>query len=194
MDRREAISRIAMVMGGTLLSTDSLFATASRVVQAHDDEMHGTGIFSKKQVKIMDEMADVILPRTATPGAKDAKTVGQFMARYISDCHEEREQKIALDGLAKLDDECKKRYGKAFMKCERQQQHDFFAELDAEQRAYTKAKKPSDPAHWFRLFWELSLFGFFTSEVGSTQVLRWVMVPGKYETIPYKKGDRAWGG
>lgn len=194
MDRREAISRIAMVMGGTLLSTDSVFATASRVVEDYDGDAPGIGLFTKKQIKIMDEMADVILPRTTTPGAKDAKTVGQFMARFISDCHEEREQKIALNGLAKLDEECKKRYGKTFMKASRQQRHDFFAELDAEQRAYTKSKKADEPVHWFRLFWELSLFGFFTSEVGSTQVLRWTMVPGRYETIPYKKGDRAWGG
>ncbi len=194
MDRREAISRIALVMGGTMLSTDSVFATASRVVEDLDGDAPGIGIFTKKQVKIMDEMADVILPRTATPGAKDAKTVGQFMARYISDCHEEREQVLALGGLDKLDLDCQKRFGKPFLKCSREQATSYFADLDKEQRAYTKAKDSHEPTHWFRLFWELSLFGFFTSEVGSTQVLRYVQVPGRYETIEYKKGDRAWGG
>ncbi len=198
MDRRTAISRIALVMGGTFLSSDSIFAAASSVVENFDDDApgiaSGEGIFSKKQIKMLDEIADVILPRTKTPGAKDAKTVGTFMARYISDCKDESQQKIALGGLAKLDEECKKRFGKKFMKTSRENQTKYFSELDAEQRVYTKAKKAEDPPHWFRQFWELSLFGFFTSEVGSTQVLRWEMVPGRYETIDYKKGDRAWGG
>jgi hypothetical protein len=40
---------------------------------------------------------------------------------------------------------------------------------------------------------ELTLLGFFTSEVGATKALRYVAVPGKYEgCVDYKKGDRAW--
>jgi hypothetical protein len=40
---------------------------------------------------------------------------------------------------------------------------------------------------------ELTLWGFFTSEVGATKVLRYVAVPGKFEgCVDYKKGDKAW--
>jgi hypothetical protein len=40
---------------------------------------------------------------------------------------------------------------------------------------------------------ELTLLGFFTSEVGATQALRYLPVPGKYDgNVPYKKGDKAW--
>jgi hypothetical protein len=193
MDRREALQRISILLGGSVIGADS-FLSGTLKALGNMEDAPAIGLFSKKQVKMMDEIADVILPRTATPGAKDAKTVGAFMARFISDCYESRDQQVALNGLVKLQDECKKRYGKAFMKVTPAQRMDYFTELDAEQRAYTKAKKAEDPPHWFRIFWELSLFGFFTSEVGSTQVLRWEMVPGRYETIDYKKGDRAWGG
>lgn len=196
MNRREVLSRLAVIFGTATLSPDTLLATAARVSDPDYDPAAppAIGLFSKKQIKILDEMADVILPRTSTPGAKDAKTVGAFMARYISDCKEDRDQKIALGGLDILDAECKKRFGKRFMRCTREQQTAYFKDLDAEQRAYTKAKKSEEPPHWFRIFWELALFGFFTSEIGSTQALRWVMVPGRYETIDYKKGDHAWGG
>jgi hypothetical protein len=37
------------------------------------------------------------------------------------------------------------------------------------------------------------LLGYFTSEIGANKALRFLEVPGKYETIDYKKGDRAWG-
>lgn len=47
--------------------------------------------------------------------------------------------------------------------------------------------------HYFSLMKQLTLLGYFTSEVGATQALRYVPVPGKYEgCISYKKGDRAW--
>jgi hypothetical protein len=40
---------------------------------------------------------------------------------------------------------------------------------------------------------QLTLFGFFTSEPGSTRVLRYRPVPGKYKGIvPYKKGETSW--
>jgi Gluconate 2-dehydrogenase subunit 3 len=193
MDRREALKNISILLGGSVIGADSFLRGT---LQAFDglEDAPAIGLFSKKQVKIFDEIADIILPRTATPGAKDAKTVGAFMARFISDCYESRDQQVAVTGLQKLQDECKKRYGKAFMKTTAAQKLDYFSELDAEQKAYTKAKKAEDPPHWFRIFWELSLFGFFTSEVGSSQVLRWIPNPGRYETIDYKKGDRAWGG
>jgi hypothetical protein len=40
---------------------------------------------------------------------------------------------------------------------------------------------------------ELTLSGFFSSEVGATKVLRYVAVPGKFiGSYPYKKGEKAW--
>jgi hypothetical protein len=40
---------------------------------------------------------------------------------------------------------------------------------------------------------ELTLTGFFTSEVGATKALRYVAVPGKFEgSVPYTKGEKAW--
>jgi hypothetical protein len=40
---------------------------------------------------------------------------------------------------------------------------------------------------------ELTLLGYFTSEVGATKALRYVPIPGRFDgCIPYKKGDKAW--
>ncbi len=47
--------------------------------------------------------------------------------------------------------------------------------------------------HYFTMIKQLTLFGFFTSEVGGTQVLRHVPIPGGYDgALAYKPGDRAW--
>ncbi len=79
------------------------------------------------------------------------------------------------------------------MKLNPQQRHDLLVKLDNEQKQYTKNKKKDDPVHYFRMMKELTMLGYFTSEIGSTVARRYVAVPGKFEAcIPYKKGDKAW--
>jgi hypothetical protein len=98
-----------------------------------------------------------------------------------------------MEGLKKLDDASKKKSGKAFLESAPEQKHDLLVDLDKEMKDYQKSKKEKDPNHYFRMVKELTLLGFFTSEVGATKALRYVAVPGKYEgCIPYKKGDKAW--
>jgi hypothetical protein len=40
---------------------------------------------------------------------------------------------------------------------------------------------------------ELTLLGYFTSEIGYTQALRYVETPGRFDPcVPYEPGDKAW--
>ena len=51
------------------------------------------------------------------------------------------------------------------------------------------------PAHYFRMMKELAMLGYFTSEIGCTQALRYVEMPGRFDPcVDYKPGDRAWAG
>jgi hypothetical protein len=69
----------------------------------------------------------------------------------------------------------------------------FLTALDREQKEFSVTKKPEEPNHYFSMMKQLTLLGFFTSEVGATQALRYLPVPGRYDgCIPYNKGDRAW--
>jgi hypothetical protein len=195
MNRRELLQRSALIVGGSLLGADSLLAKNIdwEALDFNQEAEKGIGIFSKAQVRLMNEIAETIVPATDTPGAKAAKT-GQFMAVIVSDCYDAEHQKRFLDGLNALETTCKGRHGKTFLKCSPKLRHDHLAELDAEQKAYTKSKRKEDPDHYFRVIKDLVLWGYFTSEIGATQALRYVEYPGRYTTIDYKKGDRAWGG
>jgi hypothetical protein len=83
--------------------------------------------------------------------------------------------------------------GKAFMEASPAERTAFLTELDKEAAAFQKTKKPDETKHYFTMLKELTLWGFFSSEVGATKALRYIAVPGKYEgTVPYKKGDKAW--
>jgi hypothetical protein len=193
MNRRELLQRTSLVIGGSLLGADSMLAKSIHW-DALDDAMDdkGFGIFTKEQVRLLTEIADTIIPTTDTPGAKAAK-VGPFIAVMVSDCYDKAKQQRFLDGLATLDQNCKSSHGKTFLHCSAKVRHDLLVELDGQQKNYYKTKKKEDPDHYFRVIKDLVLWGYFTSEIGATKALRSVDYPGRYETIDYKKGDRAWG-
>ena len=184
MDRREAVKYISLLLGGTLVGGS---AYLSGCKSNTGKEMK----FTEEDIAYLDEMANTILPDTATPGAKAAK-VGLFMTVMVNDCYEENDQKIFHDGMVKLDDLSKKNYNSSFMKINDQQRHDLLVQLDHEQKDYMKNKKKEEPSHYFRIMKELTLLGYFTSEIGCKKARRYIETPGKYEgSIPYKKGDRA---
>jgi hypothetical protein len=57
----------------------------------------------------------------------------------------------------------------------------------------TGAASEAPPPHYFRMMKELALLGFFTSEVGCTQALRYIETPGRFDAcIPYAPGEPAW--
>ncbi len=189
MNRRDALSRVALILGGTVIGAN-IFLEGCRPA----DKKVMTGLdFQPEDIAYLDEIADTILPTTASsPGAK-AAAVGTFMTVMVKDCYEEKDQKIFVEGMNKLQDACKKKNDKYFMECTPQQRHDLLVELDKEQRDHTKDKKKEDADHYFRMMKELTLLGYFTSEIGATKALRYIESPGRYDAcIPYKKGDKAW--
>lgn len=186
MDRREAITKVAWLLGGTIVGAE-FFISGCKSSPEKVKELFGAA-----QMSFLDEVGDTILPTTSTPGAKTAQ-VGKFMAVMVKDCYKPEDQKVFIKGMDQLDAACKKKQGKKFMECDPKQRTAFLTELDKEQKAYMKTKKAEEPNHYFRMMKELTLLGYFTSEVGATKALRYLPVPGKYDgDVPYKKGEKAW--
>lgn len=188
MNRRDALSRVALILGGTVVGAHVFLEGCNPA----EKKAATPGTFSDSDIAYLDEIADTIIPTTNTPGAKAAK-VGAFMTVMVNDCYDEKDQKVFFDGMKQLDEACNKQFGKSFMDIDATQRKTLLTEIDKEAKDYMAKKKPEDAKHYFRLMKELTLLGYFTSEIGATQALRYIAVPGKYEgCIPYKKGDRAW--
>jgi hypothetical protein len=79
--------------------------------------------FYADDIAYLDEVAETILPATKTPGAKAAK-VGEFMTVIVKDCYEEKDQKVFLEGMDKLNEASKKKNSKTFMESTPEQRHD----------------------------------------------------------------------
>ncbi len=185
MNRRQALSSVAVLLGGSIVGGE-VFAFSNKVFSSE----HIDALFSKKDVELMDEIAETIIPETNTPGAKAAKT-GMFMAIMVKDCYTPGNQKVFIDGLAKVNKLSIEKWSANFIDCTPSNRTELLTQLDIEQRNYQKKKKSSEPVHYFRMMRELTLLGYFTSEIGATQQLEYVEVPGRFDAcVDFKKGDK----
>ena len=188
MNRREALSSVALLLGGTIVGAQVFLSGCGPA-----DKKYGAGLsFTPDDVSYLDEIAETIIPATTTPGAKDAK-VGQFMTVIVNDCYEDKDQKIFLDGMKKLNDAAKAKYSKNFVDLADNDKHDFLVALDKEAKDYMSKKKPEDPITLFPHDERTYFVGLLYIRTWRHKSVRYVAVPGRYDgCVPYKKGDKAW--
>src|SRR5262245_63804256 len=121
----------------------------------------------------MEEIADTLLPTTAgSPGAK-AAGAGAAMNLILSDCYTQADQRAVSEALARFRAE------------------QFLEKPRAEREAFVRSVGSQV---WFAPLRDLALGAYFSSEIGMTQALRYVRVPGKYVgCMPLAPGQPAWG-
>lgn len=186
MNRRELLKMVAAATGGVVIGGE-FFLAGCKNPEAGVGE---SATFTESDIAFLDEVAETILPKTNTPGAKDAK-VGAYMAVFVADCYEEKHQKAFREGMKKLNDACEKMHSHGFMKASPEHRKELLVSLDKERAEYQKNKKPEDPNHYFQYFKQLTISGYFTSKEGREGATNYIPVPGKYQgEIPYKKGDK----
>jgi hypothetical protein len=111
MDRREAITRVSWLLGGAIIGSGIFLESGCKTSteKARD-------FFDPETITLLNEMGETILPKTSTPGAKDAR-VGEFMAVMVKDCYTAKDQRIFREGIKRLEKRCKEDTGKTFMEC-----------------------------------------------------------------------------
>jgi hypothetical protein len=186
MNRREALARL-MAITGTVAIGAELFLSGCH----SPDAKRRTEPFTAAELALLDEIAETIIPTTDSPGAK-AAGVGPFMATTATQCYDDPAYASFRSGLERIDAACRKRHGKSFMDSTPNDRSALLNDLDREQLDYTRKQPSDEPPHYFRLMKELTLVGYFTSEIGCTKALRYVESPGSYDgNLPYARGDRA---
>lgn len=181
--RRTALKQMAL-MFGLSLSAQSLDALAATVKGTMP---HVTKFFNPDQLQMAGEIADLIIPTTETPGAL-AVNVHGFMDTYLAECVSKDDQKKFLDGLKKINSVAEDKFHKTFLACSHKQHIQLLTALEKNDLGFTAADKD-----FFRQFKSLTLFGYYTSEVGATQELAYLAVPGGYQgNFPFAKIGKAW--
>lgn len=172
--RREALQRLSLLLGG-VLSTQLTAGLLGEVLNT------GASVeVTPDEVKLLAEAADTIIPDTDTLGAK-AAGAEQFIVRVLRDCYVREEQAKFYEGLAKLDASSRSAHGHGFV------------ELDKSQRQERMKQAAKSDKAFFVLLRELTIAGYFTSEIGATKALEYLPIPGRFEgDVAMQPGQKAW--
>lgn len=186
ISRREAIRKAALFIGGSILLPDIVKAWESPSI------VNTAAAFNETQTKVIAEIAELIIPTTDTPGAISAG-VPAFIEKMVADCYSKEIRDKFYRDLDAFSTET------GFLQLSKDKKIYALKKLEAkakEERNSIKripATTQLQPAPLFDTLKDLTVTGYFTSEIGCTQALRYEAVPGRYDgDVPYKKGDKAW--
>lgn len=151
---------------------------------------------TKPELKMLTVAADAIVPVTDTPGAV-AAGVPHFIDALARHWMLPDELAQFRAGLAGLDASARQRYQRGFAACTPAQATDILQALRASSpyqgHTFELAARIEDPqAPFYLRLRDLVVYGYFTSEIGSTKELRYVPVPGRFDgdvalkTWPYQ--------
>jgi len=191
MNRREALVAASALFGGSIIGANAFL---SGCTPPRREGKPFAGLLSDREISLLDEVAETILPDSeSSPGAKAAK-VGEFMNVIVTDCYSPEEQNVFRTGLQTLEAAAVERYGRKFGDLSREERHSFLLTLEEEVRAQRGSRpRQNTGRHYYTMLKQLSVWCYFSSEIGTTKALRYEAVPGRYDgCVPYTEGQKAW--
>lgn len=174
LNRREAVQRLTLLLGG-VLSVQLTAALRGEVINLGASVKVDAGTET-----LLADVADAIIPDTDTPGAK-AAGADKFILRVMRDCYRYEDQRDFYAGLAGLDAAAKASHGRGFSQLEPSVRGEVL-------KAYAEKNRT-----FFKTMRELTVTGYFTSEIGATKALAYLPIPGRFEgDVAMQPGQKAW--
>lgn len=198
MNRRDAIKQTALIMGF------AVSASAASAVLAGCEVEQGVSwkpaFLTPKQASSVAEIAERIIPKTTTPGAKDV-LVDRFIDVMLEKYLKKAEVSQFMTGLAEVDSKSMAAHNKAFVDLSDDEKDGILKTMAGEASEMIKNRKPSGNAAppakpFFTAVKELSILGYFSSEEVGKNVLAYDPIPGGYQNcIPLEQnGGVNWSG
>ncbi|HZI21557.1 MAG TPA: gluconate 2-dehydrogenase subunit 3 family protein [Gemmatimonadales bacterium] len=184
--RRDALKQVALLLGGAI-SAPTLAGALDAATRRRPWTAPGWSphTLSSEQLELVAVMADHIIPATDTPGARAAGVQG-FVDTLLTDHYPAEERDRFLAGLKDVQ-------SKRFLESTPEQQVAMLNAMDEAAYPALQIDSPRSPETWFfRRFKELTLVGYYTSQIGATQELHLTPFGAYRGDIPYASVGRAW--
>ena len=189
MKRRTAIGVLGGVAGGPLLmpldEVGRMLAWREQVLASagpagvdgadggvpegdgtHDGAAAQTpSLLTPERSRVMEALAEVIIPETDTPGASEAGVTG-FVAALVDGWLDDDDRDRFLAGLDTVDPACRERFGSPFAECAPGEQAAFVGDLDEELTRLREDPAADETRYFFHNVKRFTLTAYFTSEAG----------------------------
>ena len=175
----------------TFLAASALFggmmsATVQQALVAVANAGELKGVLNSQRRRCLEALVERIIPATDTPGAMEAG-VPDFIELILEKGLLAEDAKRFIAGIDKVGDLSRSNYGSDYIELSAAHQDAILTEL--EQKAANSQRDGATP--FFQVLKELTLVGYYTSEVGATQEIRYLPVPGSYDgCVEWKEDDR----
>ncbi|MFL5605063.1 MAG: gluconate 2-dehydrogenase subunit 3 family protein [Gemmatimonadaceae bacterium] len=194
MNRRDALKAIGVLLGTTVTPSVARAISAGYRAPAPGSPYR---VLTPQQGELLATLTEHIIPATDTPGARAAR-VDAFIDGLLADIFTADERTRFLEGLADVDARANTAHGMTFIKATPDQQVGMLTSMQGE-AAVTPTGRPRrrrsgpQPRGFFPWLKELTLVGYYTSEIGASKELKYVHVAGRYDgDVPYRQVGRAY--
>ncbi len=188
MNRREALKNTTLIAGYTFLVGAGLSTVSSCKVDSTPTWV--PDFLTQEQVDLVAEIAERIIPKTDTPGAKEAM-VHRFIDANVRDNFTIEQQGMFAEALKIFDVKAQESHQKNFVSITDDEKDGILKALHQESIAYAESN-PGEP-HVFPVMKDMTSFGYFTSEVGATQFLKFDPIPGEFiGCVPLSEVGGTW--
>jgi len=179
MNRREALQQVAWLMGGAI-SAPALLGLLNGCT-AKQAVGWKPVLLTDEQGALVAEVAEIMIPRTDTPGAKDVG-IPSFIDLMLKDAYPKEDQARFIAGLKQFDAQAHEQYGRGFMQLDPAQRSALVQTANDSAVAAERSNPGTAalPRPFVLMTKELTLLGYFTSQVGATRVLQYNPVPGVF--------------
>jgi hypothetical protein len=177
MDRREALKATSLILGYSLTAGTAAALLGGCKADTSDGWKPLT--LTEDQASMLAEVCETILPKTDTPGAKDA-LCHRYLDEMLTHFYKPEKQAYIKEALGKFDEVAKGKYSKAFVALNTGEREEVLSVLFAESKEYKD--ETGEKPHIFKVVREGTISGYFSSEVGAKGGLcEFLPVPGPYQ-------------
>ncbi|HUA14731.1 MAG TPA: gluconate 2-dehydrogenase subunit 3 family protein [Verrucomicrobiae bacterium] len=188
MDRREALRLLAA--GASIPLFPGHLLAALREARAMVSQQSAPRTLNPHQFATVRTMAELILPKTDTPGATDVATA-EFIDLMLTEWYDPVERDRFLSGLAAVDTRTQSLFSADFTAASLAQQSEILIELgekmtEEAQRARDRAfagngTLAESPEGFYPMLRRLTLTSYYTSEQGATDELHFQIIPDRHD-------------
>ena len=180
MDRRIAIKNLALIIGGAALLPSCMHDSGKATVKLKNVDINAD------QEKLIGDMAETIIPKTNTPGARDLQ-LHLFVLKMVDDCYTKKDQQDFMTGMGQFTELIQKRYNTSFGQCDVKQREQALLSIEQDKDPKSTAY-PAQLKTFYGMVKGQTVNGYTTSKYFMTKQVVYELIPGRYNAFyPVKK-------
>jgi len=180
MNRRDALKSVSLILGTSIIGAEAFLTGCVNTNNSFN--------LTAKDLALLNEIGETILPQSKTPGAREANVAG-FMKTIVSDFYSSADQKTFKAGINQINKISNNQFNADYTNLTNDNRNTLVMDLEKQAQEHYSANKAGE--HYYIMIKQLTIWGYLSSEVTAKQAFIFAPLIEKYEgSIEYKPGDK----